>query len=402
VACEALEILGRVVRASDLTTAEELFERARIIADGAGLVIWRLRALHELGTIDLLGNGRADRLEAARQAAVDAGALFTLAVIDLHLGDLYSGIGWDEEAVAAATRCVELSRRLGLSTLPAALCHLAGHHMRLGRLAVAEELLAEAVREWPDDPDVRIGVPMTRGMYAIIQADYHTARLQFDLAAAAVAEHPTVPFPLRGIWALLCTAHDAHGAEAREAVRTSGALGIRAIRAWLGYADAIALGQAGRAADAESAYAEADRIMRGYSSPDEFRHVTRPLIAEAALRDCWGSPDGWLRDTLAWCEANGRDALATHCRDLLKRAGEPVPRRGRGTEVSDGLRALGVTARELEVLDLVAEGLSNAEIGERLYISPRTVEKHVEKLLSRTGTRTRGQLAVKAERLRMG
>jgi DNA-binding NarL/FixJ family response regulator len=70
--------------------------------------------------------------------------------------------------------------------------------------------------------------------------------------------------------------------------------------------------------------------------------------------------------------------------------------------VPDGLRALGVTARELEVLDLVAEGLSNAEIGERLYISPRTVEKHVEKLLSRTGSRTRGQLAVKAERLRMG
>jgi DNA-binding CsgD family transcriptional regulator len=78
-----------------------------------------------------------------------------------------------------------------------------------------------------------------------------------------------------------------------------------------------------------------------------------------------------------------------------------VPRRTRaGGQVPDELRALGVTAREMEVLTLVAEGLSNVEIGERLFISPRTVEKHVEKLLARTGSRTRGQLAVKAERLK--
>ncbi len=57
----------------------------------------------------------------------------------------------------------------------------------------------------------------------------------------------------------------------------------------------------------------------------------------------------------------------------------------------------------MDVLLLVAEGLSNAEIGDRLYLSPRTVEKHVASLLGRTGARTRAQLATLfARHLRAG
>ena len=53
------------------------------------------------------------------------------------------------------------------------------------------------------------------------------------------------------------------------------------------------------------------------------------------------------------------------------------------------LRTLGVTARELDVLRLVAEGLTSRDIAERLYLSPRTVEKHVERLLAKTGAGNR-------------
>jgi DNA-binding CsgD family transcriptional regulator len=52
----------------------------------------------------------------------------------------------------------------------------------------------------------------------------------------------------------------------------------------------------------------------------------------------------------------------------------------------------GLTAREAEVLALVAEGLTNKEIAGRLRLSPRTVEKHLEALLRKTGTRSRTQL----------
>jgi len=52
------------------------------------------------------------------------------------------------------------------------------------------------------------------------------------------------------------------------------------------------------------------------------------------------------------------------------------------------------------VLKLVADGLTNREIGERLFLSPRTVEKHVERLLAKTGVRNRSQLVARAARWR--
>ena len=58
----------------------------------------------------------------------------------------------------------------------------------------------------------------------------------------------------------------------------------------------------------------------------------------------------------------------------------------------DRLARLGVTPREADVLLLVAEGLPNKEIAARLQLSPRTVEKHVESLLRKTGARSRTKL----------
>ena len=54
------------------------------------------------------------------------------------------------------------------------------------------------------------------------------------------------------------------------------------------------------------------------------------------------------------------------------------------------------TERELEVLLLVAQGLSNQEIGERLYITERTVKAHITSLLSKLGLSDRTQLAIYA------
>ena len=59
---------------------------------------------------------------------------------------------------------------------------------------------------------------------------------------------------------------------------------------------------------------------------------------------------------------------------------------------------MGVTAREADVLRLIADGLTNKEIGERLFLSPRTVEKHVERLLAKTGSQNRSQLVSRAAR----
>lgn len=57
-----------------------------------------------------------------------------------------------------------------------------------------------------------------------------------------------------------------------------------------------------------------------------------------------------------------------------------------------GLRAVGVTSREMDVLRLLEDGLSNVDIGTRLFLSPRTVETHVANLLSKSGASNRMQL----------
>jgi DNA-binding NarL/FixJ family response regulator len=58
-----------------------------------------------------------------------------------------------------------------------------------------------------------------------------------------------------------------------------------------------------------------------------------------------------------------------------------------------------LTAREVEVLALVAEGLRNAEIAERLVLSARTVDHHVSAVLRKLSVRTRAQASGEAVRL---
>ncbi len=141
--------------------------------------------------------------------------------------------------------------------------------------------------------------------------------------------------------------------------------------------------------------AEGDRTLGDHRW---FRHLGRRLVAEAAVADGWGDPLPWLREALAFFEERDDDHIASACRSILRRAGAAVPRRRGETGVRSELRALGVTSREAEVLNLLAVGLPNKEIAARLYLSPRTVERHVANLAVKTGVGRRSELVAYAAR----
>ena len=86
---------------------------------------------------------------------------------------------------------------------------------------------------------------------------------------------------------------------------------------------------------------------------------------------------------------------------LVRRAGDLERTQALGLSLSTAVDPTSVlSVREREVYDLVCEGLSNAEIGRRLYISPSTVKVHVQHVFDKLGVRSRSALALDAARKR--
>jgi DNA-binding CsgD family transcriptional regulator len=76
-----------------------------------------------------------------------------------------------------------------------------------------------------------------------------------------------------------------------------------------------------------------------------------------------------------------------------------VPSIRRGPRASTLANPAGLTRRETEVLALLAEGLRNAEIAERLYLTPKTVSHHITAILAKLGVETRTEAARAAAQL---
>ncbi len=124
----------------------------------------------------------------------------------------------------------------------------------------------------------------------------------------------------------------------------------------------------------------------------------QPYERALALWDA-GSTDDLLA-ALPLLDALDARAVAALVRARLRGAGvNSVPR---GRLPSTRANPAGLTDRQLDVLTLLADGLSNADIAARLVISPKTADHHVSAILAKLDVRSRGEAAAAARRLGIG
>jgi DNA-binding CsgD family transcriptional regulator len=128
----------------------------------------------------------------------------------------------------------------------------------------------------------------------------------------------------------------------------------------------------------------------------------------------WGELDSPYEAALALADADDEHALRRSFEELQRLGARPAAaivagrlrKRGargipRGPRPATRANPANLTVRELEVLGHVAEGLRNADIAERLFLSKKTVDHHVSAILRKLNVSTRGEAGAEAVRLRL-
>jgi two-component system, NarL family, response regulator LiaR len=96
---------------------------------------------------------------------------------------------------------------------------------------------------------------------------------------------------------------------------------------------------------------------------------------------------------LRWARSKEREKEVVVVREVR------VPEGGPFVLDAGKLAELGITQREHEILGLIAEGLSNREIGERLFVSENTVKTHSSRLFGKLGVNRRVQAVLRGREL---
>jgi DNA-binding CsgD family transcriptional regulator len=138
---------------------------------------------------------------------------------------------------------------------------------------------------------------------------------------------------------------------------------------------------AGRYEDAARHLDASLRLAEACEAPYERAQTLLALVELRAAMDDRAGAERLLDEARAICELLGAKAALERCHALAARlAAAPS---------AAPVYPAGLSAREVDVLQLVAQGLTNGQVAERLYLSPRTVEQHLRSIYNKLGVSTR-------------
>lgn len=413
--CDALNTLGAILGALGAREeAVELLHATKQLAEELGALEQLRRAYINLG--ELLD--QSGRLEEAAELAregwerlreqIGSTALFLAA----EAGARFMRLGRWDTAEALLSEAVEATRQNAASGLLLAV--LAEHEALRGDLDYAGAHIESATRLLPAHTEVWSTVRARAvAALAFARGDLEALRPLVDPDALEREHaHPVFLIPVLAL-ALRAEAELAQRARAtgeRTAEQESAARGqalFGRVRSLVS-ADVWPLGSvpAETMMEAELCELEHGRIFgethaEGWSAlATRWEQLGRPFqAAYARLREADAALAEQLpRDRVTQAIASARTTATRLGAGPLLEQIELVARRARirgGADEhgSHGGEAAGLTERELDVLRLVAQGHTNREIGQALYMSPKTASVHVSRILSKLDVKTRTEAA---------
>jgi DNA-binding CsgD family transcriptional regulator len=294
-------------------------------------------------------------------------------------------IGEAEEELLEAIR--ELSRAGLRSRCAPPAAKLAAIRVLQGRFAEAQELL-EGFEEEPEAVQAAVALRLARGepraAAALLERRLAEVERRTPLAATLLAQLVEVR--------LSSGDHD----QAADAAEETAAIAAQTGRERLQAVAALARGRvaaARREEDARPLLEQAVTLFTRLRLTLEAGRARLELARAIAPAEPEAAVD-LARRARTELERTGADREADAASALLRELGA----RGRAGPRSDGL----LSKREREVLALLGEGLTNAGIGGRLFISPKTAEHHVGRILAKLELRSRAEAAAYAIRTGRG
>jgi DNA-binding NarL/FixJ family response regulator/tetratricopeptide (TPR) repeat protein len=385
-ACAALDLQARTFEfLGQRADAAAAWSAGAQRAAAAGLTAERLRHLLSLAELELFAGQRPQRMREVVDVAHSVGAiveeawgLFNLSIVLVMQGD-------PAAACTAAERAVGLCRGHHLDLLPYALMSYAGTLARLGEPGF-EQILDEAQTMAGDTVDAAIHGHGIRGDHLLILGRYEEALPHLEAVTEAIVAAPGGLPSSAPYWLAIALRAVGRDSDARDAFAV--AQGLPSLLRWHGTP---------LVRDVAAALLDGDEhgVDAALASTAGGSAVFEIALLHVLAAEILTSPERarWLRTALDLYEGSTGTLGVDRVRGLLRAAGGALPRRRRARLVPPDLLRVGITPREAEVLDLVAGGMTNAAIADKLVLSVRTVESHVSALLAKLAVDSRSELA---------